>query len=59
MQTVKTVVWQEEGAWFGYLQDYPDYWTQGETWEDLKEHLQDLHQDLTSLGSSAADGSSE
>jgi predicted RNase H-like HicB family nuclease len=32
----------------GYLQDYPDYWTQGETLEDLKEHLHDLYADLTS-----------
>ena len=32
----------------GYLQDYPDYWTQGETIDDLKEHLKDLHQHITS-----------
>ena len=38
--------WQSEGGWIGYLLDYPDYWTQGETLEDLKEHLKDLHHDL-------------
>ncbi len=43
MQTVKIVVWEEDGAWIGYLQDYPDYWTQGETREDLQEHLKDLY----------------
>jgi len=32
----------------GYLQDYPDYVTQGETEADLKEHLLDLYRDLTS-----------
>ena len=48
MQVVKIVVWEEDGAWVGYLQDYPDYWTQGETLEDLKEHLKDLYQDITS-----------
>jgi len=48
MQVVKIVYWQEEGAWIGYLQDYPDYWTQGESLEDLKEHLRDLHRDITS-----------
>jgi predicted RNase H-like HicB family nuclease len=48
MQTVKYVRWEEDGAWIGYLQDYPDYWTQGETLDDLKEHLQDLYRDLTS-----------
>ena len=48
MQTVKFVYWQEDSAWIGYLQDYPDYWTQGETLDDLKDHLKDLHEDLTS-----------
>ncbi len=48
MQTVKIVVWEEEGSWLGYLQDYPDYWTQGESRDDLKEHLKDLYHDLTS-----------
>lgn len=47
MQTVKYVSWQEDGMWLGYLQDYPDYWTQGETLSDLEEHLRDLYRDLT------------
>ena len=33
--------------WLGYLEDYPDYMTQGETLEELQENLKDLHQDLT------------
>ena len=37
-----------DGAWLGYLQDYPDYWTQGKTLEDLREHLKHLYGDLTS-----------
>ncbi|MDD9989500.1 MAG: hypothetical protein OXQ31_24750 [Spirochaetaceae bacterium] len=41
-KTVKFVYWHEDGVWIGYLQDYPDYWTQGETLADLKEHLRDL-----------------
>jgi predicted RNase H-like HicB family nuclease len=48
MKTIKIVVWEEDGAWLGYLQDYPDYWTQGETEDDLKEHLADLYLDVTS-----------
>lgn len=48
MQTVKFVYWQENGAWVGYLQDYPDYWTQGTTLDDLKDHLRDLYHDMTS-----------
>ena len=38
---------EEGGAWLGYLQEFPDYWTQGETLDDLKEHLRDLYADLT------------
>jgi predicted RNase H-like HicB family nuclease len=47
MQVVKIVVWEENGAWIGYLQDYPDYWTQGDSLDDLKEHLNDLYTDLS------------
>jgi predicted RNase H-like HicB family nuclease len=42
----KIIYWEKEGAWLGYLQEYPDYWTQGETLEDLKEHLRDLFLEL-------------
>lgn len=48
MESVKYVYWQEDDAWLGYLQDYPDYRTQGYTLDDLKEHLRDLYRDLTS-----------
>lgn len=48
MQKVNVIYWEEDGAWLGYIQDYPDYWTQGETLEDLEEHLRDLYKDLTS-----------
>ncbi|MBT4864340.1 MAG: type II toxin-antitoxin system HicB family antitoxin [Planctomycetaceae bacterium] len=47
MQTVKIVVWQEEDVWIGYLQEYPDYRTQGDSRDDLEEHLKDLHADLS------------
>ncbi len=46
MNVLKIVVWQEDDGWLGYFQDFPDYWTQGDTLEDLKEHLRDLHRDL-------------
>jgi len=48
MQSVKIVVWQDDDVWIGYLQEYPDYWTQGETLDDLREHLRDLQADLSS-----------
>ena len=34
--------------WFGYLEKFPDYWTQGETLDELQENLKDLYQELTS-----------
>jgi predicted RNase H-like HicB family nuclease len=42
MKSVKYVHWQEGDWWLGYLEEYPDYWTQGETLPDLIEHLKDL-----------------
>ena len=48
MQTIKYVYWQDDDAWLGYLQDYPDYWTQGESLDDLIEHLKDLYRDIAS-----------
>lgn len=47
MTAVKVVVWKEEAVWVGYLQDYPDYWTQGDSLEDLRTHLRDLYLDLS------------
>ena len=47
MSAVKVVVWKEDAVWVGYLQDYPDYWTQGDSLEDLRTHLRDLYTDLT------------
>ena len=35
--------WQEnDGNFLGYLNEYPDHWTQGNDLEDLKEHLLDI-----------------
>ena len=48
MQTVKIVYGQEDETWIGYIQEYPDYWTQGDSLDDLREHLKDLYKDLTS-----------
>lgn len=40
--------WEDEGMWIGYLEEYPDYMTQGNTLEELKENLRDIYKDLTS-----------
>ena len=39
MQTLKSVHWQDGDAFLGCLLDYPDYWTQGDSLDDLKDHL--------------------
>jgi len=48
MGTVKYVYWKDEGMWLGYLETYPDYWTQGETMEALEENLKDISMELSS-----------
>ncbi|MDA7931897.1 MAG: hypothetical protein QNK83_05635 [Akkermansiaceae bacterium] len=48
MKKLSYTYWQDEEAFLGYLDDYPDYETQGSSLKDLEEHLQDLYQDLTS-----------
>jgi len=47
MEMKKFVYWQEGNMWIGYLGEYPDYWTQGESLEELKENLRDLYQELS------------
>ena len=42
------VYWQDNEMWLGYLEEYPDYLTQGESLEELKENLKDLYKDLHS-----------
>jgi predicted RNase H-like HicB family nuclease len=44
----KYTYWQDDDMWLGYLEEYPDYWTQGETEEDLRENLLDIYTELTS-----------
>lgn len=48
MTTLKYSYWQDEEMWLGYLEEYPDYWTQGETIEELMENLRDLYQEFAS-----------
>ncbi len=47
MKTVRYVYWQDGAMWLGYVENYPDYMTQGETLEELQENLKDLYADLT------------
>ncbi len=41
---VSFTYWAEvDNKYLGYLNDYPDHRTQGETIDDLKDHLLDLY----------------
>ncbi len=48
MKTKRYVYWQEDDMWIGYFEEYPDYWTQGKSLEELKENLKDLYKELSS-----------
>ena len=48
MSTVRFVHWQDGQTWIGYLEEFPDYLTQGASLAELKENLRDLYRDLTS-----------
>jgi len=42
------VYWQDGELWLGYLEEYPDYMSQGKTLDELKENLKDILADLES-----------
>ena len=42
------VFWEDDGVWLGYLEEYPDYMTQGISLEELKNNLKDIYNELTS-----------
>lgn len=47
MKALRYVYWQDGQFWLGHLEEFPDYVTQGESLEDLQDHLRDLHTDLS------------
>lgn len=48
MKTIRYIHWQDGNMWLGYIENYPDYITQGEDPEELQGNLKDLYDDLTS-----------
>lgn len=48
MEKKRYIHWQDGGVWLGYLEEYPDYMTQGKTIEELEENLRDIYVELTS-----------
>ena len=47
MPTEKFVYWKDGNFWLGYLEEYPDYMTQGETLEELKINLVDIFKEIS------------
>ncbi|MDD9812595.1 MAG: type II toxin-antitoxin system HicB family antitoxin [Gammaproteobacteria bacterium] len=49
-QSLLYTYWQTDdpaaGAYLGYLDDYPEYITQGESLADLQAHLRDIHREI-------------
>ena len=48
MRVLKFTSWQDDDFLIGFLNEYPDYKTQGATREELLENLKDLLIDLES-----------
>jgi len=48
MEKKKFVYYQEDDMWIGWLEEFPDYRTQGKTLEELEENLKDIYEELTS-----------
>jgi predicted RNase H-like HicB family nuclease len=47
MNSLGFVYWQDGLSWVGFLEDYPEYVTQGESLDDLQDHLRELFADLS------------
>ena len=48
MRNVKYTFWQDGDFFLGYLNEYPDYWTQGFSKDELLDNLKDLLTDFES-----------
>ena len=48
MNIIKYTYWQDGDMWIGYLSEFTDYMTQGESLDELKENLKDIYHELSS-----------
>jgi hypothetical protein len=48
METKKFLYYQDDDMLIGWLDDFPDYKTQGSNLDELKENLIDIYEELTS-----------
>lgn len=48
MKTIKYTFWEDEEFFIGFLNDYPEYETQGFSKDELLENLKSLLEDISS-----------
>jgi predicted RNase H-like HicB family nuclease len=48
METRKFIYYQDDEMFIGWLEEFPDYKTQGENLKELKENLKDIYEELHS-----------
>jgi predicted RNase H-like HicB family nuclease len=48
MNSLRYIYWQDGDMWLGYLEDFPDYMTQGKTLEELQDNLKDIYREVSS-----------
>ena len=46
IEKLQFIYYQEGEMWVGWLEEYPDYHTQGVSFDELKDNLRDIYQDL-------------
>jgi predicted RNase H-like HicB family nuclease len=46
--TTGFIYWKDEDYWIGYLEEYPEYHTQGISFDELRLNLKDIYLELTS-----------
>ncbi len=47
MNKFKVTYWQDGNYWLGYINDYPEYVTEGLTLEELIDNLKDIYYDIS------------
>ena len=48
--SINFTYWQEpDGMWLGYMNDYPEYMTEGRSFNDLKRMLLSLRDDIEDM----------
>jgi hypothetical protein len=47
MQKLQMTYWQDGDFWLGYINEYPEYITQGIFLDELIENLKDIYNDIS------------